>query len=58
MVLEIDNLREFSSWDEMECSLLKIRTSRSELLYKSVWFMNIKGKLKGLWWLKFEKELE
>jgi hypothetical protein len=41
----------------LETSLLKIRTSRSEILYKSVWYMSMKGRLNAKWWPKFEKDL-
>lgn len=53
MVLDIDSLQEFTDWKDIELSLLKIKTSRSEILYKCVWYMNIKGRLKGNWWIKF-----
>jgi hypothetical protein len=57
MVLDIDQIEEFQDWANLEPCLLKIRTSRSEILYKSVWYLSMKGRIKTKWWLKFEKDL-
>lgn len=53
MVLDLENIYEFQEWPHLEACLLKIRTSRSEILYKSVWYMSMKSRLKGRWWVQF-----